>query len=88
MNKKAVRNHPARRSFICCQSKLRKKRVKKIHSLLCCVLRGAFLFVMERLLFKEKSAEFTENLRLIYPDYSDNDRVDILIKNTDFGVGD
>lgn len=27
-------------------------------------------------------------LNCIYPDYKDNDRVDILINNTDFGVGD
>lgn len=29
-----------------------------------------------------------EFVTLIYPKYKDNDRIDILIKNTDFGVGD
>ena len=27
-------------------------------------------------------------VRNIYPEYKDNERVDILINNTDFGVGD
>lgn len=33
-------------------------------------------------------AVISDFMHLIYPEYKDNDRVDILIHNTDFGVGD